>query len=95
MTERNNGIFETSFLPGRQFASPADLNAQLADWLPRANARTVRSLGGRPIDVFDQDLAAMTALPRARRRRACRRESGWGGTTTSASTGTTIASTRG
>jgi len=63
MTERNNGFFETSFLPGRRFVSPADFNSQLQDWLPRANARTVRSLGGRPIDVLDRDLAAMTALP--------------------------------
>jgi len=63
MTERNNQFFETSFLPGRQFASPADFNTQLGDWLPRANARTVRSLGGRPVDVLDRDLAAMTALP--------------------------------
>ncbi len=70
MTERNNGYFETSFLPGRQFASPVDFNAQLADWLPRANSRTVRSLGGRPVDVLDRDLAAMTLLPpRTRRRR--------------------------
>ena len=63
MTERNNGFLETSFLPGRQFASPADFNTQLQDWLPRANARIVRSLGGRPVDVLDRDLAAMTALP--------------------------------
>jgi len=63
MTERNNGFFETSFLPGRQFASPADFNTQLADWLPIANARTVRSLSGRPVEVLDRDIAAMTALP--------------------------------
>ena len=63
MTERNNGFFETSFLPGRRFASPQDFNAQLEDWLPRANARTIRSLGGRPIDVLERDLAAMTPLP--------------------------------
>lgn len=63
MTERNNGYLETSFLPGRQFTSPADFNAQLADWLPRANSRTVRSLGGKPVDVLDRDIAAMTVLP--------------------------------
>lgn len=63
MTERNNGYFETSFLPGREFASPADFNDQLGLWLPRANARTVRSLHGRPTDFLDEDLAAMTVLP--------------------------------
>lgn len=63
MTERNNDYFETSFLPGRQFASPADFNTQLSDWLIRANTRKIRSLGGRPIDVLDSDLAAMTGLP--------------------------------
>ena len=63
MTERNNGFLETSFLPGRQFVSPTDFNTQLADWLPVANSRIVRSLSGRPIEVLDRDLAAMTALP--------------------------------
>ncbi len=63
MTERNNQYFETSFLPGRQFSSPTDFNMQMADWLPRANARTIRSLGGRPVDVLGEDLAAMTVLP--------------------------------
>jgi len=63
MTERNNGFLETSFLPGRRFSSPADFNAQLGHWLPRSNARTVRSLGGRPVDALERDLAAMTALP--------------------------------
>ena len=36
MVERNNGFFETSFLPGRAFASPVDFNAQLAEWLTTA-----------------------------------------------------------
>lgn len=63
MTERNNDYFETSFLPGRQFASPADFNTQMGDWLVRANQRKIRSLGGRPVDVLDRDLSAMTALP--------------------------------
>jgi hypothetical protein len=63
MVERNNGFFETSFLPGRTFTSPADFNTQLADWLPRANARTVRAIGGRPVDLLAADRAAMLALP--------------------------------
>jgi hypothetical protein len=33
--ERMNGYFETSFLPGREFASPADFNTQMGLWLPR------------------------------------------------------------
>jgi hypothetical protein len=61
--ERINGYFETSFLPGRVFASPADFNAQLSEWLPRANARTVRTLKGRPIDLVGLDRAAMLRLP--------------------------------
>lgn len=63
MVERHNQFLETSFLPGRRFASPADFNRQLQDWLPAANARTVRAVGGRPVDVLPADLAAMTGLP--------------------------------
>jgi transposase len=63
MVERTNGFLETSFLPGRHFASPADFNAQLADWLPRANTRTVRSIQGRPVDLLEVDYASMLALP--------------------------------
>ena len=33
IVERRNGFFETSFMPGRDFTSPADFNAQFADWL--------------------------------------------------------------
>ena len=61
--ERVNGYFETSFLPGRVFASPADFNAQLSRWLPRANARTVRALKARPADLVGVDRAAMLKLP--------------------------------
>ena len=63
MVERNNGYFETSFLPGRRFTSPADFNAQLAGWLPTANARTVRAIHGRPQDLLEADYAAMVELP--------------------------------
>ena len=33
LVERRNGFFETSFMPGREFASPADFNTQFAQWL--------------------------------------------------------------
>lgn len=64
MTERNNQYFETSFLPGRDFRSPQDFNTQLSSWLAeRANQRKIRSLGDRPSNVLDRDLATMTVLP--------------------------------
>ena len=62
MTERNNGYFETSFLPGRVFTSPIDFNAQISDWLVKANDRKVRGFG-RPIDHLSADLEVMTVLP--------------------------------
>lgn len=63
LVERNNGNIETSFLPGRTFASPAQFNTQLSGWLPKTNGRLVRSTGRRPDEALDADLAAMTALP--------------------------------
>jgi transposase len=63
LVERANGYLETSFLPGRGFAGPADFNAQLAGWLTRANTRQHRALGCRPADRWDADRAAMLGLP--------------------------------
>ncbi|MFB7651589.1 MULTISPECIES: IS21 family transposase [unclassified Streptomyces] len=63
MVERNNLFLETSFLPGRHFASPADFNGQLAEWLVRANSRTVRSIQGRPVDLLETDYLSMLPLP--------------------------------
>jgi len=63
IVERRNGFFETSFLPGRLFASPADFNAQFAEWLDRANARVVRTIRARPADLIEADRAAMLPLP--------------------------------
>jgi transposase len=63
LVERANGYLETSFLPGRRFAGPADFNTQLGDWLIRANTRQHRSLGCRPADRWETDKAAMLGLP--------------------------------
>jgi transposase len=63
MVERANGYLETSFLPGRTFYSPQDFNEQMAGWLQRANTRTVRSIGGRPVDLLETDYQAMLPLP--------------------------------
>ncbi|MGC5015128.1 IS21 family transposase [Streptosporangium sp. DT93] len=63
LVERANGYLETSFLPGREFSSPQDFNAQLADWLPVANDRHHRRIQCRPLDRLHADLAAMVALP--------------------------------
>ena len=61
--ERANGYLETSFLPGRSFASPADFKAQLDDWLVLVNQRHRRVLGCAPADRIEADRAAMLALP--------------------------------
>ncbi|MGH3365969.1 MAG: IS21 family transposase [Nocardioidaceae bacterium] len=63
LVERRNGFFETSFMPGRDFESPADFNTQFGDWLTKANARIVRTIKTRPVDRLDADRAAMLPLP--------------------------------
>lgn len=63
IVERRNGYFETSFMPGRDFTSPADFGTQFDDWLARANTRVVRTTKARPVDLLDADRAAMLPLP--------------------------------
>jgi len=63
IVERRNGFFETSFMPGRVFASPGDFNVQFADWLSVANARIVRTIKTRPVDRLEADRAGMLPLP--------------------------------
>ncbi|HEY0470573.1 MAG TPA: IS21 family transposase [Kribbella sp.] len=65
ITERNNGYFETSFLPGRGFSGPEDFNSQLTDWLAKANARWSRRIGCAPVARWAVDRNAMLALPPA------------------------------
>jgi transposase len=63
LVERANGYLETSFLPGRSFASPADFNAQLRDWTAVVNTRARRALGCSPSDRITADRQAMLSLP--------------------------------
>jgi hypothetical protein len=63
MIERAHDYLERSFLPGRTFASPADFNAQLADWLAVVNTRPRRALGCAPTDRIVADKQAMLTLP--------------------------------
>ncbi len=50
-------------MPGRDFTSPADLNAQLTGWLTTANSRVVRTIKAKPVDLLEADKAAMLPLP--------------------------------
>jgi transposase len=63
LIERAHDYLERSFLPGREFCSPADFNAQLADWLALVNRRPRRALGCAPSERIAADRAAMLALP--------------------------------
>ncbi|PNG23664.1 IS21 family transposase [Streptomyces cahuitamycinicus] len=63
LVERANGYLETSFLPGRVFASPGDFNTQVGSWLEVANRRVHRTLEARPAERWEADRAAMLPLP--------------------------------
>jgi transposase len=63
LIERCRDHLERSFLPGRDFASPADFNAQLGQWLAVVNTRPRRALGCAPADRVTADKQAMLALP--------------------------------
>jgi transposase len=62
LVERFHDYLETSLLPGREFAGPADFNAQLAGWLAVANTRRRRALGCSAAEQITADRQAMLAL---------------------------------
>jgi transposase len=62
--ERMQGFMESSFEPGRLFASHLDFQRQLDDWFAgRANVRVHRGLRERPVDRLRVEQQEMTALP--------------------------------
>ena len=67
IVERLQGYVETSFEPGRLFASPRHFQDSLDGWFDeRANVRHHRSLRCRPKDRLPEELRAMAALPAER-----------------------------
>jgi transposase len=63
LIERCHDYLERSFLPGRTFASPADFNTQLQQWISVVNTRQRRALGCAPTDRIAADRQAMLTLP--------------------------------
>jgi transposase len=64
VVERLQGYVETSFEPGRRFASPRHFQDELDRWFEaRANVRHHRSLRCRPCDRLPEEHAAMAPLP--------------------------------
>jgi hypothetical protein len=64
LVERANGYLGSSFLPGRQFDSPADFNAHLQHWLSSvANPRKHATTRMIPAQALIIDREAMAALP--------------------------------
>ncbi len=61
--ERLQGYLESNFEPGRRFANHLDLQLQLDAWFQKANARTHRTLGERPVDRLAREKGSMRALP--------------------------------
>ena len=66
VVERLQGYVETSFEPGRCFASPRHFQDELDRWFDaRANVRHHRGLRCRPVDRLPEERQAMAALPGA------------------------------
>lgn len=64
VVERLQGYAETSFEPGRSFASELDFQDQLDRWfVERANVRFHRTLRCRPLDRLAEELTVMRPLP--------------------------------
>jgi transposase len=64
VVERLQGYAETSFEPGRSFASEVDFQEQLDRWFgERANVRFHRTLRCRPVERLAEELTVMGPLP--------------------------------
>lgn len=56
-------FIERNFYAGREFADLADLNRQLTTWCREKSKRTIRTIGSRPIDLYETDKIHLRPLP--------------------------------
>ena len=61
--ERSHRFMRSNFLPGRQFANPADFQLQLDAWCDRVNRRVHRTLRAVPAERLEQERERMRPLP--------------------------------
>jgi hypothetical protein len=64
LLERLHRYMRTNFEPARRFRSPDHFQAQLDEWMAKANQRVHASLKERPVDRFAKELGFMRPLPR-------------------------------
>ena len=65
VVERLQGYAETNFEPGRCFANELDFQDQLDAWFAKVNARTHKTLRGRPIDRLADERERWRRCPSA------------------------------
>lgn len=56
-------FIERNFYAGREFDDLADLNRQLVTWCRDKSKRTIRTIGSRPIDLYETDKVHLRPLP--------------------------------
>lgn len=54
---------ERNFYPGRTFTDFEDLNQQMAAWCRDKSQRTIRTIGTRPIDLYETERTHLRPLP--------------------------------
>ena len=74
------GSLKPPSCPGVTSRPRLDFNTQFGHWLDIANARVVRTIKARPVDLLDADRVAMLPFRRSPRRSGGSTGSGWDGT---------------
>jgi hypothetical protein len=61
--ERSHRFMRSNFLPGREFANPADFQLQLDGWCDRVNRRVHRTIRAVPVERLVMERERMRPLP--------------------------------